>query len=165
MNLLIGMPGAVARRNRVSHNLLTANQASGTDTGGNTTGFAVYLSGESAISSSTDEAYNGTKSLKGVFGNDKGNHGFRTNTGTVVQGYDYNFSSYFKGTNGIAYMLRWFDGTNLTSLQSFTATGGWQFIGGNFRATTSTALFYVLVNGTNAHTCYWDALALRRVIP
>ena len=47
-------------------NLLTDNQASGTDTLGNTTGFSLFLSSTATITSSPDVAAQGSRSLKAV---------------------------------------------------------------------------------------------------
>lgn len=88
-------------------NLLTANQSTGTDSTGNTTGFNITTAND-VISSSSDYSIQGSKSLKVVTGNITGGNteGFWTPTSiTVSANTSHTASLWVKGSGTVALSL------------------------------------------------------------
>lgn len=142
-------------------NLLTANQSDGTDSLGNITGFSVYKSG-TTLTSSTEQAYAGTKSLKVVVDGTQSGQGV-TETSAIVSivGITYALSTRVYAPNGLSMTLRLQDGSsNIISTTPFTGTGAWQYVTVTGVATTTGILMTICPTGSTAQTFYVDQLQL-----
>ena len=167
MNILCGMPGAIARRNRVSHNLLTSNQATGTDTLGDTTGF-VQAAG-ATLSSSTDQVYQGSNSLKVVTTAALSNEGMGCNKTTTTPGLSDAATVFVYAPLGATLALYHLNSDWSTAgSTSFTGTGAWQKVTNTATPKAGSTGSYIqifTVTTKQAITFYADALKLQRIIP
>ena len=170
MNIICGMPGAVQRRNRVSHNLLPLNVQTGTDTLGDTTGFAIR-GNNTIISSSIDESYQGSKSLKCVTNNDAAYEGTYVSLSGLPTSTKYSCTLYVKGSGTCILSLAeytsvmGFVGETLSA--PFNISSSWQKFSVNrtFGDTGVNGRFNIVTNSKQGVTFYVDALEIRRVIP
>jgi hypothetical protein len=136
-------------------NLLTANQADGTDTLGNTTGFVGVKTTET-LSSSTDQAHQGTKSLKVITpGSEDGEGALMSGGITTVSGVTYMASGWLyvpTGTN----IIVWFGGNS----QTVVGNDGWQFFNVSKTATGTNHSWSMITNTTKNITFYVDELQI-----
>ena len=146
-------------------NLLTPNQADGTDTLGNTTGFTVVKGGET-ITSTADEAHQGTKSLKVVTPNLAVGEGIYTNSNTVAANITYTAGIWLKGTGTIMIRLQEYSNADTYIAQTDTApiklTSTWTFysISALFGATSTKARLKIITTSQQESTFYIDELQL-----
>jgi hypothetical protein len=143
-------------------NLLTANQSTGTDTLGDTTSFTSYNG--ATLSSSTDQAKEGSKSLKIITPGITYPEGCaNTSTIAVTGGNNYTLSGWVYAPVGAT--LRAFlmtgDGVHY-SYTEITGTGAWQYFTTTFSVPTdhTTVSFHIRTQGTQAITFYVDQLQL-----
>lgn len=103
-------------------NLLTANQATATDTDGTTTGFQPQVAG-GTISSSTEQALSGTRSLKTVTPGSAGYEGWAVPYSLPVKkGVPVTVTMYVYPTTQVSYRFGMFyDSATIDSRNSFTA--------------------------------------------
>ena len=147
-------------------NLLTANQSTGTDTLGDTTGFEGVRKSET-ITSSTEQSHTGTKSLKCV------TPGLLTQEGIITspisglsKGVVYIFSAWVYAPNGAD--MYWFmgDGGDNNVIQPFTGTGAWQRVEYPFTPDGSPNHYVsIRTNAKQAITFYVDTLQLTAGYP
>lgn len=135
-------------------NLLTANQSTCTDTTGDTTGFNVYLT-TSTISSSTEQALQGTKSLKIITKGETTPEGIK-NEQTVTNGVTYTFSAWVYAPLGAILRIQ-----SESTYTVFTGTGAWQNVSVTHTQSDTLASLYITTHGnTQAITFYVDMLQL-----
>jgi hypothetical protein len=135
-------------------NLLTANVSTGTDTLGDTTGFTAYNS--AALSSSTEQAYQGSRSLKVVTPGAVTTEGANC-TYTLANGNPVSGSVMVKAPLGAAMSLQ-ITGSDYTL---FTGTGEWQKVSMGVANKTSSANVYIWTTTTpQAITFYVDMLQI-----
>jgi hypothetical protein len=135
--------------------LLTLNQQTGTDTTGDTTGFTAVAS--ATISSSTEQAYSGSKSLKVVTPNGADNEGMLINATTVVNATAYKGAVWVYAPNGATLILiETASGTHT----HFTGTGAWQYVGVDFTSSGTSATLDVYTDGQQGVTFYVDGCRL-----
>ena len=114
-----------------SRNLCTPNQATGTDTLQNTTGFGVN---DATMSSSAEWSSEGTRSLKITTSGPNGRGGPRIPRGSIEKNVEYNWSMDFKGEAGKTYRVQMYHASSpwtlLREYSSFVATGDAQTLSG-----------------------------------
>jgi len=135
------------------NNLLTPNQQTGTDTLANTTGFNPYKG--TTITSSTEQAHTGTRSLKCTTPGTTGNEGLYIPGKTVTPSTKYIISAWVYAPIGATMtMLDGYGGGNII----FTGTGTWQYIEKiiNTKGTTASIMFWT--NSPQSITFYVDDL-------
>ena len=124
-----------------SRNILTSNQATGTDALGNMTGFE---SNQCAISSSTEWSSEGTKSLKVVTEGANGRVRPRIPHALIKRHKEYEFSIDWKGTVGAEYRLEIGHGstpwTILAESPPIAATGNLQTFSGTLLFTDTQTI-------------------------
>lgn len=137
-------------------NQLTRNQATGTDFYGTTDGFTA--GSNSSVSSSTDYAYQGTRSVKVVTnGVGLGEGVFYYQQG--ITGQLYTMSIRIKGTNGTTLKLRL--GNDQQHDTSITLDGTWQSY--SVSGASNVDYWYITTTGTiQATTFYVDQLQLEK---
>ncbi len=145
-------------------NLLTANQSTGTDTSGNTTGFGAYGTG-TVISSSTDYAIQGTKSLKVVTDGSVQYGGvFNSPMYNSAASTTYTASMWVLAPKGVAMDL-YLAQTGVNSARTyFTGTGEWQFVSATLTTSGATGTVQILPRTIDqtATTFYVDMLQLTK---
>lgn len=146
-------------------NLLTSNQATGTDTGANTIGFTAGPAGTVTLSSDTTagKSFQGSRALKCVAAGDAANQGVTVDAIAATAGQTYAFQAMLLGnTPGQSLKMDLVD--NGTVPQAVSATvvtlGSYQFISGTITASagSTTVKAQVYNNGTFASTFWLDAL-------
>jgi hypothetical protein len=155
-------------------NLLTANQATGTDTLGNTTGF-IDQGGSPTFVSSTDEAVSGTKSLKVTWNGTSTNYIEISGTAAnnwfaVTPGSTITVKAMNKaGADTWAYRAFWYQANETASATSSTVhpvatqSASWHAADATFIAPADAAFMYVLLyrdNGVNGDITYFDNLSV-----
>lgn len=150
-------------------NLLTANQSTGTDTLGDTTGFNITTAND-RISSSSDYSLQGSKSLKVVTGNIAGGsnvEGVWTPTSiTVSPNTSHTASVWVKGSGTVALSLIERDADDVligeTYSSAVTLTDQWQLVTvtRDFGATGVKARIAVRTVSQQSATFYVDMLQL-----
>ena len=142
--------------------LLTPNQKTGTDTLGDTTGFD-KAGANTIISSSTEQAHTGTKSLKATTNGDGPNEGIWTTTTTVTPHTTYIAGAWVYAPTGTKMRIALYDGNNNLAYTDFTATGTWQWIEQNITTDTDTTLkIGIRTNGIYKINFYTDDLSLTK---
>jgi hypothetical protein len=161
----------VNRKNRVGVNLLTPNQASGTDTLADTTGFSKN-GVNTLLESSTEEARGGTRSLKVVTNNEANGEGTFIGVENLSPNKSYTFNAFIKGTGTIKLTLMEYTmvgGTYIgeTSSITLTLTDNWQPLSVNrvLSATGTYVRLYIITSAKQAATFYVDSLSFRRLVP
>jgi hypothetical protein len=133
-------------------NLLTANQSTGTDSGGNTTGFSV--NNGATLSSSNTQAMQGSYSLKVV-----------TPGAVAVEGTYLALSGL---TNAVSYNISGWVYAPLGSIFSiygayYTGTGNWQYVTYSWTQSGTTLNIYITTSSyAQAITFYVDMLQLEQ---
>jgi hypothetical protein len=145
-------------------NLLTANQSTGTDSGGNTTGFtgvqtANGYTGAETLSSSTDYAQQGSKSLKCITDGAYNHEGIYVNISGLTSSVSYTWSGWVIFPVGIPFYL----GSSATGTSYYyTGTGNWQYVSATFTSTSTSHTFSCATVYKSAITFYVDMLQLEQ---
>jgi len=155
-------------------NLLTANQATGTDTLGNTTGF-VDQGGSPTFVSSTDEAVSGTKSLKVTWNGASTNYIEISGTAAnnwfaVTPGSTITVKAMNKaGADTWAYRAFWYQANQTQSATSSTVqsvatqSASWHAADATFVAPADAAFMWVMLyrnDGVDGDITYFDNLSV-----
>lgn len=147
-----------------SRNILTSNQATGTDTLQNTTGFGVN---DATISSSAEWSSEGTRSLKITTSGPNGRGGPRIPHGSIEKNVEYNWSMDFKGEAGKTYRVQMYHASSpwtlLREYSSFVATGNAETLSGvvtfdDNLLSNNDVLLYVRQTAGDAGACYLDKM-------
>jgi hypothetical protein len=145
-------------------NLLTPNQQTGTDTLGTTTGF---LTSTTTISSSTEQAHTGTRSLKIVTPGKTNYENAYTTPSTTTPGTIYTGGAWVYAPLGSTLYLELLNQAATISYgyTTFTGTGTWQYIEINKTTTTGSTgtILRVGTFGKQAITFYLDDLSLNQI--
>jgi hypothetical protein len=147
-------------------NLLSANQSTGTDSGGDTTGFAVVAGGET-LSTTTEQAIQGTKSLKIVTNAALTTQGCTTTKVAVTASNTHTAGAWVYAPLGSPLRLALQERTAAdahvgVTTTDFTGTGNWQFvsISRSFGGTGEGAKIAVYTATAQTITFYVDMLQL-----
>jgi hypothetical protein len=146
---------------RENPELLTPNQQTGTDTLGTTTGFLTITT---TITSSTEQAHTGTRSLKIVTPGNTNYENAYTTPITTTPGTIYTGGTWVYAPLGSTLYLQLLKQATTISygLTTFTGTGTWQYIEINKNITESTGtLLRVGTWGKQAITFYLDDLSFK----
>ncbi|MDP3013344.1 MAG: hypothetical protein Q8M92_03820 [Candidatus Subteraquimicrobiales bacterium] len=134
-------------------NFFTPNIATGTDTGGNTTGFTAAAS---TITSSTEQAWEGTKSLKVVTNNAGNNEGVSAAI-TPVASQQYTASVYVHAPSESTLEIAAVGGGADSVTESFIGDGSFQRVSVTVTAATTASLaIHIRTNGQQSVTYYCD---------
>jgi hypothetical protein len=154
------------RKNAINTNLLAVNIATGTNSGGVTTGFLKDHS--ETLSSSTDQSFNGTKSLKCICPGSVSEEGTYYITSSLTPSLSYTQKFYIKGTQGVEMKiyLQEFNGGSLVgnTISYPVLTGGWDEVSStrSFGATGNKATVYIATKNQTATTFYIGQAILRK---
>ena len=142
-------------------NLLTANQSTGTDTLGDTTGFAI-VHGSETISSTTEQYFQGTKSLKCVCPGTYSTEGWKTTNITVSASTSYTASAWVRVNAGVSFMFGVTDVNDKATQNTYTGTGTWQYVSVSQTTDSDTVLVVrsYTVTSPQACTMYADMIGL-----
>jgi hypothetical protein len=139
-------------------NLLTANISTGTDTSGNTTGFS-GVTGAETLSSSTDYAQQGSKSLKCITDGAYNSEGIYVSVSGLTSSVSYTWSGWVIFPVGIPFYL----GSSATGTSYYyTGTGNWQYVSATFTSTSTSHTFTFATVYESAITFYVDMLQLEQ---
>jgi hypothetical protein len=141
-------------------NLLTANQSTGTDTLGNTTGF--NSTAGATLSSSTEQASEGSRSLKVVTPGVALYEGTRWTSITGVASTPYTLTCKVLAPLGAKYRVNLTDMVDNNNQTSYTGTGEWQDCSVSFTTDAHTTVAGYIVTDTSiqAITFYVDKMQL-----
>jgi hypothetical protein len=145
-------------------NLLTANVSTGTDTSGNTTGFSGVQTanghtGAETLSSSTDYAQQGSKSLKCITDGAYNSEGIYVSVSGLTSSVSYTWSGWVIFPVGIPFYL----GSSATGTSYYyTGTGNWQYVSATFTSTSTSHTFTFATVYESAITFYVDMLQLEQ---
>lgn len=150
-----------SRVNIDSNNLLTPQQARGTEVNGDTTGFTAYR-GTETISSSTEQQKTDYRSLKVITPGSVAYEGFYTASATVLPYTDYVGRIWIRAPLNSSIKVQLSDRGNKVTSVNITGTGDWQYASVLHTTDASTTLsFEILTNATaQAITFYVDDLFL-----
>lgn len=167
MNMMNASQFGVMRRRRVGNNLFTNNQATGTNTLNNTTGYGVI--GTVSVSSSTDWGVYGPRSLKATTSG-ANNDGIQCQYNHNGVAGNYTYFYVVKIPNGLNYQLVAFNQgwQQIGSIQSFVGNNELQVVTNNFSVTAGTTEIKCGLRISGAHTAasfYVGGGHLRRVVP
>lgn len=152
--------GILSSKWRNPNRYLTQNQATGTDASSNTTGFT-GLKGDETLSSSTDYAHNGYRSLKCVTTGLHTTEGVYNNL-TVSALTNYTFGTWIIAPPNQTMRLTIGDWDNNNINYDFIGSGVWQQIETSLTTDATTTLYWdIVTRGTAAAiTMYLDDLYL-----
>lgn len=143
--------------------LLTLNQQTGTDTLGNTTGFNSTGAG-SSISSSTEQAYTGTRSLKcAVNGDNKGTY-LELVTASASTAYIMGIWLYAPQNAVIDLEMQNNDTTVIATTTHTQAATGWEYVevSGSTKVGASGIYPFIQTNGSQNISFYVDGCRLAK---
>jgi hypothetical protein len=143
-------------------NLLTANVSTGTDSGGDTTGFAGAGEVAATISSSTTQALQGTKSLKVVTSGTGIGEGVSTSSVNIANTTAHTQTIWIHAPTGSQLKLTTTNqGATATAGTLVTGNGAWQLVTlTGTSSSTSTVITIATVGSAQAITFYIDMLQL-----
>ena len=139
--------------------LLTLNQQTGTSTLGDTTGFTSLKS--ATLTSSTEQAHTGTRSLKVETPNAATAEGVTIDAATVSASTAYIGGCWVYVPNGATMYFAVTDDTDNVTIVPFTGTGAWQWVEGAITTDAHTSLkLKVYTNAQAGITFYVDGCRL-----
>lgn len=142
--------------------LLTLNQRTGTDTLGNTTGFTGIGTTPGTISSSTEQAHTGTKSLKCVTSGGDVGEGVKVNATTVSNTTVYIAGAWIYAPNGATLEISQYSNDESTPV-AVTGTGAWQWVEcSDTTGTTTNEIWVKTKTSAQAITFFVDDLRLAK---
>jgi hypothetical protein len=143
-------------------NLLTANQSTGTDSGGDTTGFTGAGTVAATISSSTTQALQGTKSLKVITSGTETGEGVSTSSVNIANTTAHTQTMWVHAPLGSQLKLTATNqGATATAGTLVTGNGAWQKVTlTGTSSSTSTVITIATVGSAQAITFYLDMLSL-----
>lgn len=155
----------------VGVNLLTSNQATGTDTLGTTAGFTGFR-GTETISSDATTYFQGAKSLKVITPGSQAYEGMTVVSTVVDVSNTYTTSIYLKGTEGVPLQVLLAEYTAAdvsvgSTLVPVVLTGGWDCVtvGRIFGATGAKARIWVRTTATPLVTTFYaDKIGLYKIL-
>lgn len=143
--------------------MFTLNQQTGTDTLGDTTGFETKK-GTETITSSIEEAYSGSRSLKVVTPGSVTLEGVGTPSQTALNATIYIFGLMIKASAGATLTASLYNGGGGTMLgqTSIVGTGSWEYIEVFGTTVDTTIKTMVRTSGAQAITFYVDQCRLAK---
>ena len=143
-------------------NLFTANVSTGTDSGGDTTGFAGAGTVAATISSSTTQALQGTKSLKVITSGTGTGEGVSTSSVNIANTTAHTQTLWVYAPLGSQLKLTATNqGATATAGTLITGNGAWQLVTlSGTSSSTSTVITIATVGSAQAITFYLDMLQL-----